>query len=218
MLLITTSESKEINLLGDLNVNYHKKCDHKEIKEIFKLYGLRQIVTKATQITETTRTLIDCILTSRNDCTYESDVFPTSISDHDMVGFIRKVKKDKLPPRTVKSRNYAKYNHQTMKKDLHVHDWELLYRMSNANSAWLYLKDVLLCLFNKHAPIVEKRVKGNFCPWLNTEINQLMNERDKALKKVRKQILQWTGKLTGNIEIYAPQLSELLNQSTVKIF
>ena len=54
----------------------------------------------------------------------------------------------KLPPRTVKSRNYAKYNHQTMKKDLLVHDWELLYQMSNANSAWLYLKDVLLHLFN----------------------------------------------------------------------
>ena len=92
MLLIATSESKEINLLGDLNVNYHKKCDHKEIKEIFKLYVLRQIVTKETRITETCRTLIDCILPSRNDCTYESEVFPTSISDHDVVGFIRKVK------------------------------------------------------------------------------------------------------------------------------
>ena len=102
--------------MGDLNFNYHKKFVHKEIKEFFKLYGLRQIVTEEKRINETSRTFIDCILTSPNDCTYKSDVFPISISDHDMVGFIRKVKKDKLPPRTVKSINYVKYNRKRKKE------------------------------------------------------------------------------------------------------
>ena len=54
--------------------------------------------------------------------------------------------------------------------------------MNNVNSAWMYLKDVLLQALNKHAPIVEKRVKSHFCPWLDTKIHQLQNERNKTLK------------------------------------
>lgn len=188
--------------------------DNKNIKDF---YGLRQLFTKATRITEASRTLIDCILTTRNDCTYEHDV-PNSNSNHDMVGFIRKVKKDKQPPRTVKSRNYAKYNHHSMKADLQSHEWDPLYEMSSANSAWLYLKDNLLQTFNKHAPFMKKRVKGNFCPRLNTEIHQLINERDKALRKARKQTQQRTGKHIGNLEINVPSLSERQNQTTVKKF
>ena len=186
MLLIVTSESKEVNLLGDLNVDYLKKNDNTNIKEIIKLYGFKQLITKATRVTETTSTLIDCILTTRSDCVYENDVIPTSISDHDMVGFIRKSKRDKIPPRTVRSRMYRNYNHQNMSAELRNHDWNPIYAINEVNTAWKYLKDVLLKTFDKHAPIVQRRVKGQFCPWLNSEIYQFMNDRDKALRKARK--------------------------------
>ena len=39
---------------------------------------------------------------------------------------------------------------------------------------------------DKHAPIIHKRIKGKACQWLSTEIKELMNNRDKALRKARK--------------------------------
>lgn len=133
MLSIVISESKEVNLLGDINVDFLKANNNKDIKEVFNLYGLKQIITKATRVTETSKTLIDCILTSRTDSTYVNDVIPTSISDHDMVGFVRKIKRDKLPPKNVKSRNYAKYNSDNMNVELRHHDWSPMYEMKNVN-------------------------------------------------------------------------------------
>ena len=92
MLLRITSESLEIILLGDVNIDYLKKGDNKSIKEIFKLHGLKQLVTKATRVTSTSSTLIDCIFTSHTNQNYKTEVIPTSISDHDMVILIHKFK------------------------------------------------------------------------------------------------------------------------------
>ena len=127
MLLMVMADLKKVNLLGDLNVNYLKKADSKSIKEMLNLYGLNQLITQETRITEQFKTLIECILTSHSDWVYEHDVKPTSISDHDMVGFVRKMKKDKLPPKIIKSRNYAKYTSENMTAELRNHNWSPLY-------------------------------------------------------------------------------------------
>ena len=41
-------------------------------------------------------------------------------------------------------------------------------------------------LFNKHAPIITKKVKGKVSPWLTPAIKTAMNDRDKLLRKSRK--------------------------------
>ena len=58
--------------------------------------------------------------------------------------------------------------------------------MSSVESAWKYFKDVFVNIMDKHAPIIHKRVKGTTCKWLTAEIKELMNKRDKALRKARK--------------------------------
>ena len=123
MLLMVMADSKEANLLGDLNVNFFKKANSKSIKEMFNLYGLKQLLTKATRIKESSKTLIDCVLTARSDSMYEHDVIRTSISDPDMVDSVWKIKKDKLPPKIIKSRNYAKYASENTTAELRNQNW-----------------------------------------------------------------------------------------------
>ena len=41
-------------------------------------------------------------------------------------------------------------------------------------------------IFNRHAKIIEKKVKGHKCPWIGNDIKKLMNERDQVLRKARK--------------------------------
>ena len=190
MLLRITSESLEIILLGDVNIDYLKKGDNKSIKEIFKLHGLKQLVTKATRVTSTSSTLIDCIFTSHTNQNYKTEVIPTSISDHDMVILIHKFKRSKLHARVIKSRNYDKYNHVAMCNDLRNENWTILYEINDVNSAWFYFKNILSNTFNKHAPPVEKRVKGNPSPWITTELHHSMNQRDQALRKARRSNLE----------------------------
>jgi exonuclease III len=86
MLRGCTQESKETIILGDFNVNYLKKNEHKGIKAIFQLYGFNQIIKKATCTTRESSTLIDLIPTNNMSAISKHVVYPTSLSDHDMVG------------------------------------------------------------------------------------------------------------------------------------
>ena len=93
---------------------------------------------------------------------------------------------DRHCPRVIKIRNYRKYNPDELVSDLRAQPWDTLYETENVNLALLYFKDIVLGVFNKHAPMIDKRVKGIFCPWLTPEIHDLMNSRDKVLRKARK--------------------------------
>lgn len=89
-------------------------------------------------------------------------------------------------PRIITCRNYRTYDPNALKKDFSEADFEPLYRINNVNSAWNYLQNILVTNFNKHAPIITKRVKGSLCPWLVPEIKRVMNNRDQMLRKFRK--------------------------------
>ena len=41
---MASKENIEIILMGDLNINYLNNTDHSEIKDIFQLHGLTQII------------------------------------------------------------------------------------------------------------------------------------------------------------------------------
>ena len=113
-------------------------------------------------------------------------MFTTSLSDHDMVACIRKINHLKYPIRSIKCRNYAKYIHQNMCSDINEIGWQPLYQATDVNIAVNYFNTEVRQIFDKHAPIVEKRAKGRPCKWLTSEVKTEMNHRDKALRKARK--------------------------------
>ena len=57
-------EDKETILMGDINCDYLKDNNHREIKNFFVSYGYKQLIEKETCIIETSETLIDGILTN----------------------------------------------------------------------------------------------------------------------------------------------------------
>jgi hypothetical protein len=179
-------ESKEVTLLGDLNINYLKKNDNIELKEMLSLSGFSQIITKATRITDTSQTLIDIVLTTNTSNIKAHDVFPTSIGDHNMIGYVRKMNNFKFKAKTIRCRNYTNYNHTNMASEVRNHNWNDLYKCTDVNHAWDTFKTTLTRIFSIHAPFIEKRVKDRYCPWLTTDIRGVMNDRDKAQRKARK--------------------------------
>ena len=59
-------------------------------------------------------------------------------------------------------------------------------RSTNVNEAWSLWKYNFTAECYKHAPLIDKKVRGRYCPWLTLEIKQIMRARDASLKKFRR--------------------------------
>ena len=130
-------------------IYYLDKNKNNDIKDIFMLNGYKQLVTKATWITENSKTLIDKIFTNKPENISKTDTIPTSLSDHDMVGCVRKLNHLKYESKTIHWRNYKDYDPKALQKDLQEQSWVTYYSFKEPNSAWIYLKSILTHLFDK---------------------------------------------------------------------
>ena len=90
MMSTPTSEGKEIIILGDFNTDYNNNQKSKEFKESLKGLGFIQLVKQSRRVTKESSTLIDIIATNQNQNILKCSVIKTSLSDHDMVGCVRK--------------------------------------------------------------------------------------------------------------------------------
>ena len=105
MLSITLSENKETLIAGDLNCDYAKIDCSKDLKDVLKLYNFKQVISKPTRITRISSSLIDIIATTHNEHITKSFVFPNSISDHDLIGIIRRINCKNFTPRKILARS-----------------------------------------------------------------------------------------------------------------
>jgi len=68
--------------------------------------------------------------------------------------------------------------------DLRNVDWQPLYSLNNnVNQAWNFLKLNLQTIYDKPAPMHEKRIKGRNCPWLTNDITNAKNKRDQLRRR-----------------------------------
>ncbi|CAB3979992.1 Hypothetical predicted protein [Paramuricea clavata] len=120
MLTSATCEKKEIIILGDFNYDFLNPTSGRTLKENLKDNGLMQIIKDPTRITNNSSTLIDIIGTTQTHNISTSAVIQNSMSDHDMIGCVRKVNNLKFAPRTVtvSCRNYKHYNPEQFISDL----------------------------------------------------------------------------------------------------
>ena len=114
-LIKVSSENKETILTGDFNINYQKVDDNGELKSIFTLFQLKQIIKTATRVTDKTESLIDLVFTNVPFNITMNDVYALSFSDHDLIGFNRKQNRVKIAPKTILCRNYRRYDHRKLK-------------------------------------------------------------------------------------------------------
>ncbi len=64
-------------------------------------------------------------------------------------------------------------------------NWEGFYNFQQVNDAWGFLRKPLTVVFNKHAPIIAKKVNGKPVPCSTNDVKAMMNERDNLLCKSR---------------------------------
>ena len=150
---------KETIVVGDFNVNYLKRADHREVKDIFNGHGLTQLIKDPTRVTSSSSTLIDLIFTNKPCNISKSTVLPLSLSDHDAILCVRKLKNSKTQQKEVSSRNYRNYDENAFGNHLRQSDWDYFYSCTDVNKAWESFKNIFLTTLNH--PLLQKESKGD---------------------------------------------------------
>ena len=138
------------------------KDDQNEIKSVISSHGVEQLVKQPTRfyLTLKSSTLIDIIGTNSKWNISSSRVIPLSIGDHDLVECLPKINCKKFVSRSIICRGYSKYDPESLCIDIKNSNINLTDQFENVNKAWGHFYATLLNIFNKHAPIIEKKVIG----------------------------------------------------------
>ena len=110
----------------------------------------------------------------------------SSPRDHNLIKCVRKLNNIKFNPRTIKCRDYKNYDQTTVSAELSVVHWDIVYNTPDPDTAWNNLQQILSETINRHASLINKRVKGKPAPWLNADVKEIMNHRDKLHRKFLK--------------------------------
>ena len=160
--------------------------NHKEIKSILPSFGLKQLISTPTRITRESKTLIDIICSNETEKINSLKVISAGLSDHELICCSRKVNNVKNHPRIITCRNFANYDPKLFCKELEFMNFKQVFAPSCVNTAWSILKNILQQCIDKHAPLLEKKVKGRLCPWLTQEVKWETNLSDGLLRKARR--------------------------------
>ena len=118
-----------------------------------------------------------------------SGVLACGISDHDVVFMTKHMRLPKLraPPRLLNVRNYKKFNLNAFRQDMSNVPFDKIKSISkDANEMWILWKAFFLDILNKHAPIVDIKVKGNNIPYVTSELKSMIRQRDYLRAKANK--------------------------------
>ena len=190
----TVSENKEVILCGDLNCNYLVPSDHKPIKDIISLNGFKQIIDQPTRITQSSETLIGIFATTHELNLTKNITYASSLSDHELIGIVRNINCRKFAPRRIQCRSFKNINTINFRNDIRdtlgSQSCIEFLKSNDLNTAWNKFKSLIIAVIDKHAPLMERSVRGRDCPWLTSEIKHKIRERDYYLGKPENQALR----------------------------
>ena len=151
-----------------------------------KSVNLTQLIKEPTRVTETSSTLLDVIITPINTTLVEnSGVLPCHISDHYLVHATLKLKIPELPPRFVKMRSFRHYDGQQFVADLEQIPWDEVASVDDASEMLDHFNNKFIDVLDAHAPVKTIRIKHRCCPFVDTEIQDLMWNRNILLARAR---------------------------------
>ena len=102
--------------------------------EKFQQWCFKQLIKQPTRITKDSPTIIDINAVNKDNIKMVK-VKPTTMSDDDMVRFLRKINYKQFPSKTIRCRNFANYEplRTSLKEELGHVDWDQVYNTSNVN-------------------------------------------------------------------------------------
>lgn len=189
--------SNNILYLGDLNCDYkNENPDNatQRLTETCSAYGMNQLITTPTRITDDCKTTIDHIWTDPSKYLIKGSGTCIGISDHLATYATLDFKPSKTPCELPKiRRNWRNYNvnefRETLISTIERSNIEDSINQKDVNKSLDALTGAIQQSLNQHAPLKEMKVrskKTSTIPWFNKEIEDKKEEKNNCLKLFHK--------------------------------
>ena len=160
---------------------------YKAYKQVISIFDLVQIIDQPTMITETSRTVLDHIITNRKENISQYGVIPVGLSDHMLIYCTRRMSRGHFKNRhSTKIRSLKNYSPEKCHNHLCEADWKPCFSSTCVDSSWKSFQSIFLSVLNEIAPIKEIGLKQRTEPWMKSNILDMIKERDSYLYKFRK--------------------------------
>ena len=181
------AENLELYLLGDLNCDLlpdSVNTNSSHLLNIMDIYGLTQLITEPTRVSQYSCTLIDLCLTNSPDKISNSGVVNIGISDHCAIFLTRRISHFRsFVHKTAEVRQLKNFNEDEFLRDLLMNEWNRGSMLNNPNEMWNFWKHLLTSVIDKHAPLKTKRIRNKRSPWITNELLCEIYIRDFLKKK-----------------------------------
>ena len=182
---ILASDSAPCIITGDFNINL--LSDYQFADDLKNTFGLIQHVTEATRITAKTATLLDHIYTLGL-----SDVSAIAkelhIADHRaVIGTIKAHQtgsaSNSQQHKMCTFRSMKNLDQDALADDLTTVPWEeALSSSANVDDMVQVFNEHYLGVWNRHAPVITRRLRKRPTPWMNSDVLDLLHQRNAAHK------------------------------------
>ena len=175
-------EEKELYLLGDVNRDLLNRQIKTSWSEYMEPFGLSQLVSEATRVTSTTKTLIDHLYTNCPENVTSIDVPKIGLSDHFPIFFTRKmhVQPKKGKHYTISYRSFKNFDEAKFSNDLNNVPWDIIRIFDDTNDILNAWTDLFLEVVDANVPIKQHRVKRKNQPeWITSDLLDAMKTRDR---------------------------------------
>ena len=175
-------EEKELYLLGDVNRDLLNRQIKTSWSEYMEPFGLSQLVSEATRVTSTTKTLIDHLYTNCPENVTSIDVPKIGLSDHFPIFFTRKmhVQPKKGKHYTISYRSFKNFDEAKFSNDLNNVPWDIIHIFDDTNDILNAWTDLFLEVVDANVPIKQHRVKHKNQPeWITSDLLDAMKTRDR---------------------------------------
>ena len=174
-------------ILGDLICNRIGGDPQDNAQSDFcSTFGLSQLVTTATRVTEKSKSLIDVALTTNENTIDACDVIQSAISDHSLVSLTLKLKTPRPRISFVTTGSYKNYDHDSFIEDLANVPFHIVNLFDDPDDQVHAFNCLFQYVLDNHAPIKQIKIHSRPNPFVSTEIKGLMNTRDMWHKRAIK--------------------------------
>lgn len=174
----------DVICIGDVNVNLLNL--NNPITDTFNAYNFSQLINEPTRITNITSSLLDPVFVTNPEKICKSGLINCDmISDHHLVFCDLVLMKSKSISKIIKFRDFKNFNNDSFLQDLNNLPWHTIIESNDIDNKVVLFNDLIINLFNIHAPIRVVKATKSKAPWLTDTLKLLMKYRDNALSKFK---------------------------------
>ena len=181
-------ENRDIFILGDFDIDFIDKKKDENIKKLcnkINQWGCVKLINEVTRYGIHKESCIDQIVTNSN-VILAWGVADINLSDHQLVYVQRKKSKMPIKKTTFKGRSYRNYDVNIFKQEIVEQNWNELFASTEPEKIWDIMLSKITEVADNMCPVKEFKIKKYKDPWITPEILDLINEKDRALKKAKK--------------------------------